>query len=212
MSTELNENNQPLENNNTVNNNSENNTSIKPKLTYEEMEDALKTVRDENGNRRKKLKTAESMLKDLLGIEAETEVNDWTKLIQEHKTSAANFEQSVISKATEKANARLLEAEFKVLENDYDTKLLRKLVDTKKVDFNDESKDISEQFLVLVKEVETEFPAVKKSKEPVTTGTGVHLNPTDTVVDEYNELYKKAKETKSSIDIRNLFIRKEKGK
>lgn len=196
--------------NNTPNEPLETNTNLKPKLTYEEIEDALKTVRNEAGDRRKKLKTAESMLKDLLGIEAEAEVSDWTKLINDHKTNAANFEQSVISKATAKANARLLEAEFKVIENDYDTKLLRKLVDTTKIDFNDESKDISEQFLALIKEVETEFPAVKKQTEPVTTGTGVHLNPTNTVVDEYNTLLKQANETKATQDIRNLFLRKEK--
>lgn len=205
MSHLENENNTPLENNN-------NDTNLKPQLSYDELVDALRTTRTENGNRRQKLKAAESMLKDLLGIEAETEVNDWQKLINDHKTKTSNHEQDILTKATEKANARLIEAEFKVIENEYDTKLLRKLVDTSKIDFIDESKDISEQFLALVTEVEKEFPAVKKTAEPVSTGTGVHLNPTDKVVDEYNDLYKKAIETKSSQDIRNLFLRKEKGK
>jgi ribosomal protein L29 len=135
------------------------------KLNAEELLKDLKDTRAESKARRLALKERDNLLKELIGLDPDAEVSDWKKHIDEFKNSLTKKEQEILTKV----NNRLIESELKTKGEDYDLKLLNKLLDKSKITVEDETiKGLQEQ----LEELEKEYPAIKKVKN-----TGSSVNP-----------------------------------
>lgn len=138
-------------------------TNVTPKKVFDA--DYVEELRQEAKSRRLALREKETMLKQLLGVDAETDITDYKKLIEDYNNNLTKREQEIMSKANEK----LIKAEV-ASKSEYNQKLLSKLLDYSKITMGDDGVvGLDEQLI----ELEKEFPEIKK----VITDTGKALNP-----------------------------------
>jgi len=120
-------------------------------------DDYVQQLRDEAKNHRLGKKTAETLLRKVLGLKDEEDIDE-TKI-----TAYQTKQQQAIADAASKANARVIAAEIKLMA-DYDPKLLARLVDHSKISVDDAGNvtGLKEQLPAL----EAEFPAIKVAGKP----------------------------------------------
>jgi hypothetical protein len=121
----------------------------------------VQSLRGEAKDNRLKAKTYEKKLRDLIGLTDEDDLND--EKIEGYKTNR----QKELDEIMSKANQKLLKAAVRALEG-YDTKLLERLMDLNKVEYDEdgEPKNLKE----LAEETATEFPQVKADATPGQAG------------------------------------------
>lgn len=127
-------------------------------------DDYVTSLREEAKKHRLEKKATESKLKSLIGLKDDDELTD--DKITEYQ---AKREKSISDKIAQ-ANERLLKAEIKSL-NDYDSKLLDRLLDRSKVTIADDGTVTG--LKEAIAELEKEFPQVKKNSPPPATNPGV---------------------------------------
>lgn len=174
-------------------------------------------LRNENKDARLALKAEkqakldqEKKFKTLLGLTDEDTLDD--SKIEAFNKGITDRETAAVAKA----NAKLIKAELKTLEaQGYDLKLLDRLLDKSKIEFdeNDDAKNLKD----LVAEIETEFPAVKTgATAPAAPPATPPANPAGasnvkTAQQEYEELYDLAKKNpRDSSLMRRVIAAKEK--
>lgn len=120
-------------------------------------EEYVTSIREESKNHRLAYKTTLSLLRKVLGLKEDEDVDE-TK-VDGFLAGQADKEKAILAKA----NSRLLSAEIRALEG-YDAKLLERLLDRSKVTIADDGtitglKEAAE-------ELAKEFPALKSTTSP----------------------------------------------
>lgn len=186
-------NNQNLDNNTNTNTNanSDNNSSQQSNASQQSnnnkeprlfSEDYVKALRSEAAENRVKAKNLEKKLKNLLGIKEDEVVEDWDTVITNYQLNLQKSQQEQLEKVKE----LLFQAELKRFENQYNLKLVNKLLDKSKIQINDNGNIIGLQ--EALKELEKEFPEIVKNN--VNAGANPVLN--DNKTDKLEEMFKKA--------------------
>jgi hypothetical protein len=146
-------------------------------------EDYVKALRSEAAENRVKTKNLEKKLKNVLGIKEDEAVEDWDTVITTYKTNLQKTQQEQLEKAKE----LLFQAELKKLENQYNLKLVNKLLDKSKIIVDDDGNISGLQ--EALKELEKEFPEIVKNNQS-NGGANPVLDGKKT--DRLEELFKKA--------------------
>lgn len=146
----------------------------------------VQSLRGEAKDNRVKAKTFEKKLRDLIGLTDEDELND--EKIEGYKT----LRQKELDEVTTKANQKLLKAAVKALDG-YDVKLLERLMDLSKVEYDDNGEPTNLQ--ALAEETATEFPQVKsdtttksETKPPASPANPPGAGTAKTPIQEYEDM------------------------
>lgn len=150
------------QNQNVGDNNNTNNTNNESRLFSE---DYVRTLRSEAAENRIKAKNLEVKLRSALGIKEDETVEDWDAMITTFQTNLQKAQEQQLQKAKE----LLFTAELKKYEGQYNMKLVNKLLDTSKVQVDDDGKVTGLQ--EALKELEKEYPEIIKQQY---THTGVN--------------------------------------
>lgn len=182
QNTDINNQNQNLndDNNTNTNTNTNNNNNTETRLFSE---DYVKALRSEAAENRVKAKNLEKKLKSILGIKEDEVIEDWDTLITTYQTNLQKAQQEQLEKVKE----LLFQAELKKLENQYNLKLVNKLLDKSKIQINDDGNITGLQ--EALKELEKDFPEVIKNNNN-NGGANPVLN--DNKTDKLEEMFKKA--------------------
>lgn len=189
QNTDINNQNQNLNDTNTntnTNANSNNNASQQSNNNTELRlfsEDYVKALRSEAAENRVKAKNLEKKLKTVLGIKEDEAVEDWDTVITSYQTNLQKTQQEQLEKVKE----LLFQAELKKLENQYNLKLVNKLLDKSKITVDDDGNVSGLQ--EALKDLEKEFPEIVKN-----TSNNGGANPVlnDNKTDKLEEMFKKA--------------------
>ena len=178
-------------------------------------EEYVQTLREEAKNHRLAKKSAESLLRKVIGLKDDDEIDE-TKI-----TAYQTNQQKAISDAMAAANNRIIEAEIKSMADHYDIKLLGRLIDRSKITVDDKGdvKGITEQLDALA----LEFPAIKKAGAPAATpaaapaagGFNPSNTPPATAIQQTEEALKAAQaqgNTKLVVALRNKLFELQKAK
>lgn len=178
-------------------------------------EEYVQTLREEAKNHRLAKKSAESLLRKVIGLKDDDEIDE-TKI-----TAYQTNQQKAISDAMAAANNRIIEAEIKGMADHYDIKLLGRLIDRSKITVDDKGdvKGITEQLDALA----LEFPAIKKAGAPAATpatapaagGFNPSNTPPATAIQQTEEALKAAQaqgNTKLVVALRNKLFELQKAK
>jgi len=147
-------------------------------------EDYVKALREENKAFRVNAKNYETKLKEVLELSSDTDLSNVDNLIKSHKESTKKQIEGVLKLA----NDKLIQSEIKSL-NNYNTKLVEKLLDKTKISIDDEGniQGLNEE----LEKLELEFPEIKKS----TINTTPPPNPvggTKTEIEQLESAYEEA--------------------
>lgn len=175
-------NNQNLDNNTNTNTNTNSNNNDNTE-TRVFSEDYVKALRSEAAENRVKTKNLEKKLKSILGIKEDEVIEDWDTLITTYQTNLQKAQQEQLGKVKE----LLFQAELKKLENQYNLKLVNKLLDKSKITVDDNGNISGLQ--EALKELEKDFPEVIKNNNS-NGGANPVLDLKKT--DKLEELFKKA--------------------
>lgn len=178
---DVNNQNQNLDNNTNTNTNANNNNNDNTERVFSE--DYVKALRSEAAENRVKTKNLEKRLKNVLGIKEDEVIEDWDTLITTYQTNLQKAQQEQLGKAKE----LLFQAELKKLENQYNLKLVNKLLDKSKITVDDNGNISGLQ--EALKELEKEFPEIVKNNQS-NGGANPVLDSKKT--DKLEELFKKA--------------------
>ena len=173
-------NNQNLDNNTNTNTNT-NSNNTEPRVFTE---DYVKALRSEAAENRVKAKNFEKKLKNLLGINEDEAVEDWDTVITNYQSNIQKSQQEQLEKVKE----LLFQAELKRLENQYNLKLVNKLLDKSKIQIGDDGNITGLQ--EALKELEKEFPEIVKNTSSNNGGANPVLS--DKKTDKLEEMFKKA--------------------
>lgn len=179
---DVNNQNQNLDNNTNTNTNANNNNNnnTEPRVFTE---DYVKALRSEAAENRVKAKNLEKKLKNLLGIKEDEAVEDWDTVITNYQSNIQKSQQEQLEKVKE----LLFQAELKRLDNQYNLKLVNKLLDKSKIQIDDSGNITGLQ--ETLKELEKEFPEIVKNNSN-NGGANPVLN--DNKTDKLEEMFKKA--------------------
>lgn len=147
-------------------------------------EDYVKALREENKAFRVNAKNYETKLKEVLELSSDTDLSNVDNLIKNHKESTKKQIEGVLKLA----NDKLIQSEIKSL-NNYNTKLVEKLLDKSKISIDDEGniQGLNEE----LEKLELEFPEIKKA----TINTAPPPNPvggTKTELEQLESAYEEA--------------------
>lgn len=159
MSENLNQNNNQNLNNDNTNNSSE---QIENKVFSE---DYVKALRGESKQYRLRAKNYETKLRQILSLDEDADISDLDTLINNFQENLSKTQNERVEKAKE----LLFQAELKKLENQYNLKLVNKLLDKSKIQIDDGGKVTGLQ--EALKELEKEYPEIIKQQY---THTGVN--------------------------------------
>jgi hypothetical protein len=179
-------------------------------------EEYVQTLREEAKNHRLAKKAAETLLRKVIGLKDDDEIDE-VKI-----TAFQSNQQKAISDAMAAANNRIIEAEIKGMADHYDIKLLGRLIDRSKITVDDKGdvKGITEQLDALA----LEFPAIKKAgappaatppPAPAAGGFNPSNTPPATAIQQVEEAIKAAQaqgNTKLVVALRNKLFDLQKSK
>lgn len=175
--TNQNQNNQNL-NDNT--NSTEQTEQIENKVFSE---DYVKALRGESKQYRLRAKNYETKLRQILSLDEDADISDLDTLINNFQENLSKTQNERVEKAKE----LLFQAELKKLENQYNLKLVNKLIDKSKITVDDDGNISGLQ--EALKELEKEFPEIVKNNQS-NGGANPVLDSKKT--DKLEELFKKA--------------------
>lgn len=177
MSENLNQDNNQNLNNDNTNNSTE---QIENKVFSE---DYVKALRGESKQYRLRAKNYETKLRQILSLDEDADISDLDTLINNFQENLSKTQNERVEKAKE----LLFQAELKKLENQYNLKLVNKLLDKSKITVDDDGNISGLQ--EALKELEKDFPEVIKNNNN-NGGANPVLDSKKT--DKLEELFKKA--------------------
>ena len=180
MSLQQNTENQNLNDNTNTNTNTNSNNTETRVFT----EDYVKALRSEAAENRVRAKNFEKKLKSILGINEDEAIEDWDTVITNYQSNIQKSQQEQLEKVKE----LLFQAELKRLENQYNLKLVNKLLDKSKIQIGDDGNITGLQ--EALKELEKEFPEIVKNTNSNNGGANPVLS--DKKTDKLEEMFKKA--------------------
>jgi hypothetical protein len=151
MSENLNQDNNQNLNDDNTNNSTE---QIENKVFSE---DYVKALRGESKQYRLRAKNYETKLRQILSLDEDADISDLDTLITTYQTNLQKAQQEQLGKVKE----LLFQAELKKLENQYNLKLVNKLLDKSKITVDDNGNISGLQ--EALKELEKDFPEIAKN-------------------------------------------------
>lgn len=157
----------------------------------EENQNYVHSLREEAKNWRLNTRKYETKLKEVLGLNPNADLENVDDLITNFKTN----QSKTIEQALNKSKELMLKAEIKALSNNYNTKLLDRLLDKSKISIDDDGKVVGLDDVL--KEIETEFPEIRLNQaieEPKLVQSSIIPNPVSgsSVSQPIMEQYKQA--------------------
>lgn len=173
---------QNLNNNQNLNDDNTNNSSeqIENKVFSE---DYVKALRGESKQYRLRAKNYETKLRQILSLNEDADISDLDTLIHNFQENLSKTQNERVEKAKE----LLFQAELKKLENQYNLKLVNKLLDKSKITVDDDGNISGLQ--EALKELEKEFPEIVKNNQ---SNGGANPVFDGKKTDRLEELFKKA--------------------
>ena len=145
---------QNLNNNQNLNDDNNKNEQIENKVFSE---DYVKALRGESKQYRLRAKNYETKLRQILSLDEDADISDLDTLINNFQENLSKTQNERVEKAKE----LLFQTELKKLENQYNLKLVNKLLDKSKIQINDDGNITGLQ--EALKELEKDFPEVIKN-------------------------------------------------